>query len=112
MDTLSAWGMAQLSRGREMKVFDWDKAAKIIKERKPVIAEAGLESDYEWTLGPIYENGKRTPERGCTYLISTWATPMLIVDGDEMSCYKMQSEHPEWNDETWWPKSAVEILAQ
>jgi hypothetical protein len=121
MDTLSAWGMAQASRGQELKVFDWHKAAAIIKEKIEerarmgqtinITAEAGLASDYEWTLGPIYQNGKRTPERGTTYLVSTWAIPMLIIDGDEeQACYKMKSETPGWDAETWWPESAVEIL--
>lgn len=33
MDTMSAFMIGMVNRGRERMVFDWDKAARIIKER-------------------------------------------------------------------------------
>lgn len=39
-------------------VFDWDKAARLIQEKKPKWATAGLRGDWEYTGGTIYEDGK------------------------------------------------------
>ena len=49
MDTLTAFSKARAAQGREHMVFDWVKAAKLIKERKPTLAQAGLQGDWEWT---------------------------------------------------------------
>ena len=35
-----------MNRGNEMKVFDWDKAAQLIKEHNPKEAIAGLSEDW------------------------------------------------------------------
>ena len=111
MDTLSAFAMGEANRGKEPKVFDWDKAAKIIKERKPSVAGAGLSDDWEWTGDDIYRNGKPVPtDDSNTYLASVWATPELCIDGEYIDCFKMQSEVPEWDSNTYWPKSALTIL--
>lgn len=32
MNTLSAFAMGAANRGKELMVFDWDKAAKLIKK--------------------------------------------------------------------------------
>lgn len=110
MDTLFAFAMGEMNRGRELKVFDWDKAARLIKERKPEVAEAGLQNDFEWTGDTIWENGKPV-KKCCTYLASTWATPILVMDGDEIPCYVMEHE-TKWDEDTKWPKSALEIVGQ
>ena len=90
-------------------LFDWDKAARLIKERKPKCASAGLRSDWEYTGGTIYEDG--TPVMGdYTYLASTWAVPELDMDGDIVECFRMKHEVPGWGSETKWTKSALDIL--
>lgn len=109
MDTASAFAMGQANRGNELKVFDWDKAAIMIKERKALNARAGLRGDWEWTGGDILVDGK-IPEGSYTYLASTWATPELDIDGILYECYKMQSEVPNWDADTFWPDSARKIL--
>lgn len=47
--------------GKTQKAFDWDKAAKIIKEKYEkfpnLIAEAGLQGDWEYTGGDGTING-------------------------------------------------------
>lgn len=116
MDSFTAFMMREMNRGKELMVFDWDKAAQIIKEQKPVIASAGLRSDWEWTGGTIYRNGKPI-KNSYTYLSSTWAVPELELKfADSTSkiidCYKMQHEVPEWDSDTKWPKSALAILNQ
>ena len=108
MNTMQAFIMEEMNRGNEMMVFDWDKAARIIAERKPIFAAAGLSGDWEWTGGTIYEDGEPVFD-DYTYLASTWATPELDIDGEIIDCYVMESE-TEWNEDTKWPKSALVIL--
>ena len=109
MDSMSAFAKGEANRRNEQKVFDWDKAAELIKERNPRIASAGLSSDWEWTGGTIYQDNKPDFD-SYTYLASTWATPELDLDGNIFKCFKMQSEVPDWSSDTKWPQSALEIL--
>lgn len=112
MDTLSAFARGEANRGRESMVFDWDKAANLIVESGAVSASAGLRGDWEWTGGDILENGKPVPrEDTYVFLASTWATPELSLDGETVDCFKMESETPGWNADTYWPESALAILA-
>ena len=116
MDTVSAFMMGLMNRDEEMMVFDWDKAARIIKERGATKAWAGLHDDYEWTGGIILEDGVIKRDN-YTFLASTWATPTLYVGSEEIPgyiseeipCYVMESQ-TEWHAYTKWPESAVKIL--
>lgn len=109
MNTMQAFMMGEMNRGKEMMVFDWDKAARIIAERKPKQVAAGLCNDWEWTGGTIYEDGKPVFD-DYTFLASTWATPALEIDYEIIDCYVMQSE-TEWDSSTKWPESALAILS-
>lgn len=109
MNTLDAFRMGEATRGRELMVFDWDKAARLIKESGRDTASAGLRGDWEWTGGYIYYDGEPDME-DYTYLASTWAVPELFVGNKTYPCYKMQSQVPEWGPETKWPESALKIL--
>lgn len=110
MDTMSAFAMGEANRHKELMVFDWDKAAAILKERNAQTAEAGLASDWEYTGGVILLDGKPlSKDESYTYLASTWATPQLEVDGDVIDCYVMQS-NTEWDEKTFWPESALAIF--
>lgn len=101
---------AEANRGNTMKVFDWDKAAAILKERGATYAEAGLASDWSCTGGSILNDGK--PDKKYTYLASTWATPTMIVDdGDEIDCWIYETE-TEWDSGTSWPQSSLDIFNQ
>lgn len=111
MDTMSAFIRGQASRGKELMVFDWEKAANLIKERKPHNVSAGLRGDWEWTGGEIYKNGKIIPKNQTyVFLASTWAVPEIDIDGDILPCYKMQHEVPRWGSHTYFPKKAKDIL--
>lgn len=112
MDTLSAFTMGINNRHREPMVFDWNKAAWLISENHPTKASAGLASDWEWTGGIIYRDGVPVPtEETYTYLMSTWATPQLCMDGVIIDCFLMKSKAPpEWDASTYWPESALDIL--
>lgn len=101
--------MGEANRGRELKVFDWDRAAQLIKENGYKDASAGLQSDWEYTGGDIFINGK--PDmKSYTYLASTWATPEIEIDGEVYDCYKMKSQTLNWDAHTKWPESALNIL--
>lgn len=109
MDTLQAMiAINQATPDGNEKVFDWDKAAKIIKEEQPKLVYAGLAEDWEWTGGLIYKNGKPVKNE-YTYLASRWATPVLILDGEEIECYQPDGYHG-WDADTKWPESALKIL--
>lgn len=108
MDTIYAFANGLANRGKELMVFDWHKAARLIRERGAQDASAGLSGDWEGTGGAILYDGKPCFET--TYLASTWATPELEIDGKLMDCFLMQSETDGWDCDTKWPESALEIL--
>ncbi len=96
--------------------FDWDKAAKIIKthfkEHKDLIAEAGLQEDWEYTGGIIFEDGKPTND-SYTYLSSNWAIPTLILSWDgleqeEIECFTKLSKR--FNKDSKWDDESLKIL--
>jgi hypothetical protein len=110
MDTIQAFAMGRASQGRPIRVFDWLTAAKIIRERQPTVASAGLSGDWEWTGGDIYRNGEPVPSDDTyTYLASTWATPELDLDGDVIDCWVWQADSG-WDSDTYWPAEALAVL--
>ena len=111
MDSLTAFCMGEAHRDREQMVFDWKKAAELIREHQPNVASAGLCGDWEYTGVDIYRDGKPVTD-SYVYLASTWATPEIQLDDDEaMPCFLMASETPGWDD-TKWPEEALEILTR
>lgn len=108
MDTMSAFLRAEANKGQRFKVFDWKKAAELIRDKKPRLASAGLGRDWEHTGGVIYD-GKPVMDGG-TYLCSNWAIPELDMDDHVVDCWIYQDESPGWDSQTVWPESALEIL--
>lgn len=109
MNTITAFMMGEMNRGKESMVFDWDKAAQLIRENNAREASAGLEGDWEYTGGTILSDGQPVKD-DYTYLASTWAVPELVMDGGEpIPCYKMKHE-TSWDAHTKWPESALRIL--
>ena len=115
MNTMAAFAMGFANRGNEPMVFDWDKAAELIKEKGIRNAGAGLRGDYGNTAGDILSDGEPVMD-DYTFLASTWATPMLLIYGDdgwyseEILCYVMKSM-TAWKHDTKCTKSALAILA-
>jgi hypothetical protein len=94
-------------------VFDWHKAARLIKETNAEWAMAGLSGDWDHTGGFIYEDGKPASKKDRDiFLASDWATPTLILPDGEHSCWRSGKEVKRWGAETYWPPSARRILAQ
>jgi hypothetical protein len=111
MDTMKAFVMGETNRDKEPMVFDWEQAAQMIVERKAQSASAGLAEDWEWTGGPILKDGIPIPKNETyVYLASTWARPLLEIDGVEFPCFRMKSQSPGWDEKTYWPQEALNIL--
>lgn len=103
--------------GSKMKAFDWDKAAKIIKDyllKYPnLTAEAGLQSDWSCTGGIIFQDGKPVSD-SYTYLASLWATPTLVLECDgeeilEVDC-GIDQEASRFNSGSKWDNESLKIL--
>lgn len=103
------WTMAVTSHGKELMVFDWAKAAELIRDRRPKYASAGLRFDWDEVGGCIWEKGLPVDSE-YTFLASTWATPELDLDGEIVECYQMKSDLPMWDCYTKWPNEALIIL--
>ena len=102
---------AKLAKDKPMKTFDWDKAAEIIREELKtdpnLIAEAGLEGDWDYTGGIIFENGKPI-STDYTYLASNWAIPTLIINNEkEIPCFTIESR---FDSESKWDDESLKIL--
>jgi hypothetical protein len=113
MDTIKAFVMGESARsaGKRERVFDWDGAARKIREAGAKSARAGLQGDWEWTGGSILEDGKPVPaDETYTYLCSVWAAPELEINGEVVECWVYRDESPGWDSKTYWPPSALSIL--
>lgn len=108
MNSVASFALGEATRNKEMRVFDWHKAARLIKESGTRHAEAGLREDYNYTSDDIYRDGEPVLDTSA-YLSSTWATPMLYLDEYESECYVMASQ-TTWDAATKWPPSALAIL--
>ena len=67
---------------RGLMVFDWEKAAEIIKESSATYAEAGLLYDLTATVSAIFEEGKPVIDHKA-YTFSCRDVPVLIVGDNE-----------------------------
>lgn len=112
MDTMRAFMMGEANRGKPQRIFDWDKAAQMIRDRDAEDASAGLSEDWGATGGPIWTAGKPvSSEDTYVYLASTWATPSIVLDGDVFPCWRWEKVDEPWSAHTYWPESAVAILS-
>lgn len=100
------------------KAFDWDKAAAIIKDKfvshPDLVAEAGLQGDWKYTGGTIFEDGKPVSD-SYTYLCSNWAMPTLILSWDgeeqeEINCFSLESES-RFTTDSKWDEQSLKILS-
>lgn len=111
MDTWQAFAMGEANRNNPEKVFDWIKAAELIKEKNPQYVRAGLGRDWGWTGGTIYQDGKPVFD-SYTFLASTWAIPEIDIDGEIEECWVWLDDSPGWDSDTKWPQEALNILEQ
>ena len=99
---------AARARSDKPKRFDWVKAATILKERNPGSAHAGLQT---CTSGLIWDEHKPVPEEETyVYLSSQWATPILVIDDEEIECWTEEGASAEGSAHIYWPEEALKIL--
>lgn len=109
MNTPDALEMGRLNRHKELMVFDWIKAAEIIRYYNVKNACVGLHGDWLQDGNSILKDGR--PVRECrVFFASTWAEPELKIGNKIIKCYRMQNEVPSWDGKTYWPKEALDIL--
>ena len=99
-------------QGKPFKHFDWIKAARILRERKPAEAVAGLDGDFDCTCATIYENGQPVLDSGCFHGSSNWGIPTLVIyqttdcAAEEIECWVEGHVDPH----IWWPPEALNEL--
>ena len=65
----------------------------------------------EYTSGVIYKMVKCYQEMRLTRTFFNLAIPTLVIDNrEEPECYKMKSGTPNWDSDTYWPQSSLDIL--
>lgn len=102
------------------KTFNWAAAAEIIKEERKqhsdLVAEAGLQGDWNYTNAIIFQDGNscfKDGEESSAHLSSNWAIPTLILSWDN----KEQKEIECWLENTIkydayskWDEESLQIL--
>ena len=79
--------------------MDWERAKELIKQNPNSVIYAGLKEDWNNTSGLIFAKGNYY--NGYVFGCSTWATPILDIDGMEIECWtyeetKEGSGKPDW----------------
>ena len=107
MNTLEAFLINASTKDGHARGFDWGTAKKILEERRPAYAVAGLQEDLEYTIVTIWENGPvKYPDLDTGYLASRWATPVLIIDGEEIECWiPIADDEIDYYSKLRWPDS-------
>lgn len=83
----------------KMKYMDWERVKELIKQNPNSEIYAGLMEDWNNTSGLIFAKGNYYD--GYVYGSSTWATPILDIDGMEIECWTYEeteegSGKPDW----------------
>lgn len=87
-----------------MKYMDWNKAEQICKDHPNSVIYAGLQEDWGYTSGKIFDCGTFY-NGGDLFDQSKWATPILDVDGEEIECWTKEP-HYETGIPKWWGRGA------
>jgi hypothetical protein len=103
-------GIRSSQESETHNVFDWVKAAQLIRDRRPLKAVARLAEDIDWTSVVIYCNGAIV-DGGTPFLASSWATPVLVLDDEEIDCF-VELIKDDSHYELMWPKEARAILSE
>ena len=83
-----------------MRYMDWQKVQQIVNEHPDSVIYAGLQEDWGYTSGLIFAKGKYYD--GYVYGCSSWATPIVDVDGVEIECWTYEETEEKSDKPTWW----------
>ena len=81
--------------------MDWEKVQKIVDGNPSATIYAGLREDWGNTSGLIYAKGEYYSEYA--YCASSWATPIVDVDGEEIECWTYEKTKEGAHLPSWWP---------
>ena len=87
-DTMTGFMRAQAA-GDSFKVLDVKRALEYCKPGN--VVEIGLAEDWGWTSGTVYE-GDSFVEDPYFFAGSNWATPVVVVNGEVIECWKLSEE--------------------
>jgi len=112
------------SNPKFLKIFDWLKAAKIMKENNIQNASIGLGVTLDNTI-PILQNGKPIKIKGDVFLPCDHSPVLINNDnGEIMNCFfSINEQDLEYNaiygpsstkltNESGWPKGAIDIIKE
>ena len=111
MMTAVALNRRAIAEGARPRVFDWNKAAEMIRDKEAKYAEAGLGGDWGNTGGVIFNDGHIVTDE-YTYLKSNWAEPQIMLDGNNPIPCWVYADTVSWDAHTKWPDSAKDILPE
>lgn len=84
----------------DMKYMDWKEIQQIVNEHPDSVIYAGLQEDWGYTSGLIYARGKYYD--GNVFGCSTWATPIVDVDGEEIEVWTYEETEEGSSIPSWW----------
>ena len=84
----------------DMKFMDWKKVQEIVDTHPNSVIYAGLMEDWNNTSGLIFAKGRYYD--GDVFGCSTWATPIVDVDGEEIECWTYEESKEGSHKPNWW----------
>ena len=82
------------------KYMDWKKVQQIVDENPNSVIYAGLQEDWNNTSGLVFARGEYYD--GYVYGASSWATPIVDVDGEEIECWTYEKTKEGSDRPLWW----------
>ena len=80
--------------------MDWKKVQEIVDAHPNSVIYAGLMEDWNNTSGLIFAKGEYYD--GYVFGCSTWATPIVDVDGEEIECWTYEKTKEGSDKPNWW----------
>lgn len=98
------WNFLTL-KSYQYKTIDWEKVMQLISTYKPDYAIIGMKENWNSTAIVIFKDD--------TILITShaqeftnWATPVILIDGDIIECYKrVDHSYIRNNCNSTWPRN-------
>jgi hypothetical protein len=84
----------------DMKYMNWKKVQEIVDAHPNSVIYAGLMEDWNNTSGLIFAKGRYYD--GYVFGCSTWATPIVDVDGEEIECWTYEETKEGSDKPNWW----------
>lgn len=96
-----------------VRVFDWDRAAALIKATGAQTALAGIDKDWLSSSDSIFDDGRARVDSACqAWTENPNMSPCLELDGKRMPCFKEMwvSDITVADRRAIWPGRSAEIL--